>query len=83
MSTGAVASAPAARLSITVSRVSMVVPCRAKTLPSIAAENTTSALEAIRWNVDWKDFVEGRKLSPVMTTRRPSDARRASADRTC
>ncbi len=70
--------------SITVSRVSVVVPWRAKTRPSTAAVNTTRPRCSCR-RLKASDQVgfSGEKDAPVMATRRPPSASRASAEAIC
>lgn len=54
----------AGNLSITVSRVSMVVPCLAETAPSMVAENTTRPRSCSRTKASRQAGLSGAKLAP-------------------
>src|SRR5882762_3097815 len=69
--------------SITVRRVSMLVPCLVYTAPSIAAENTIRPCSC-RWLKESDhEGLSGATFAPVMLTSRPPSGRRARADPTC
>src|SRR5450631_1852486 len=66
--------------SITVRRVSMVVPCLAKTAPAIAALKTTRPHSPNRTKASRQTGLSGEQLAPVMATNRPPWGSRARAD---
>jgi hypothetical protein len=67
-------------LSMTSSRVSMVVPCFAYTAPSIAAENTSWPRSCRHAKASVQAGLSGAKLDPVIATRRPPSRSRARAE---
>src|SRR5450631_4160977 len=66
--------------SITVRRVSMVVPCLANTAPATAALKTTRPHSPNRTKASRQTGLSGEQLAPVMATNRPPWGSRARAD---
>ena len=80
---GNVVASSAGNRSITVSRVSMVVPCLAKTPPAMAAVKTTRPRSCNRMKASRQTGLSGEQLAPVIATSRPPSGSRAKADAIC
>ena len=74
---------PAGTRSMIVRRVSVVVPWRAKTRPSMAAVKMTRARSCSLTKDSPQVGLSGDSDAPVIAIRRPPSARRASADDRC
>src|SRR6266700_2635167 len=69
--------------SITISRVSIVVPCLANTASAMAAVKTTRPRSCNRTKEPVQTGLSGEQLAPVIATSRPPSGSRAKADAIC